>query len=148
MYLDQQAAVGLTGAALIAANDQTALDQVTQAGDAAISAAQAGVDAAASGTALAQAQAANALAQAQAAATVNEAQAQSALDIANANATAASAAASAVPTTATTTTAGDINLNIYGNGQMNEAQLMTEVGFAIRTGALPVMPPPPVPAAA
>ncbi|HWF25179.1 MAG TPA: phage tail tape measure protein [Solirubrobacteraceae bacterium] len=149
VYLDQQAAVGLTGAALIAANAQTALDQVVQSGDAAIQAAQAGVDNAASGTALAQAQAANLLAQAQAAETVAQAQAQSALDIANANATAASSAGSSTSTSPTpATTAPQINLNIYGNGQMNETQLLAEVGWAIRTGALPVAPPVPAPAAA
>ncbi len=165
VYLDQQAQAGLSGAALVAAQAQTAMDQTTQSSDAAIDAAQVGVDMAASQGVQVQQEAAAGLAQAQAAATVQNATAQAALDQANAAATAAAAAASAsAASTASTTTdttaaaaatptaaaavAPVVNLNIYGNGQMSLSQLMTEIGFAITTGALPVAPPPPIPAVA
>jgi hypothetical protein len=140
VYLDKQAAVGLTGAALVAANAQTSLDQVTQANDQAIDAAQTKVDGAANGSKLSQAQAANQLARANATATIQEATAQSVLDKANAAATAASSTSTA--TTTTTTNAPQVNLNIYGNGNMTTGQLFSEIGFAVRSGSLPVAPPP------
>jgi hypothetical protein len=155
VYLDQQAAAGLSGAALIAANAQTNFDQVTQGSNQAIDAAQMGVDQSEFDSPLQQAQAADALNSAQAAAQVAQAQAQATLDVANAAATAAAAIATAstatADTTATDTTASTaptiapvMNFNIYGNGTLTAGQLIGEAAFAIRTGALPVAPPPPV----
>jgi hypothetical protein len=150
VYLDQQAQAGLSGAALTAAQAQTALDQVTATQNQFLDSAQQGVDAASSGDATAQQAAATLLAQAQATATIQEATAQSVLDKANAAASAASATSSTTPTATPTTptTPANITLNIYGNGAMTASQLLSEVGWAISTGALPVAPPPPVPAVA
>jgi hypothetical protein len=127
--LDQQAAAGLSGTALVAAQAQTALDQVTQSSDRALDAAQAGVDQASGGSALAQSQAAAGLAQAQASATVAAAQAQSTVDRASAAANAAS----------TTSTAAGATFNFEINGaNMTASALMSEVGWSLKTGSLPV----------
>lgn len=143
VYLDQQAETGLTGAALTAAQAQTALDQVTQASDQAIDTAQQAVDDAATGSALVQAQAANQLAQAQATATINEAMAQSTLDKANAAANTAASSSTTTPTTSTTTTTNAPTINLVFNAAgMTASQVMTELTFAVTTGALPIAPPP------
>lgn len=138
VFLDQQAEVGKTGADLIAAQAQTSLDQITQANDNAISAAQAQVDAAAGGSALAQAQAGYGLAQAQAAASIQEAQAQSVLDKANAAAQAANAPGAAASTTSTTTNAPTIVLQLNGAANATPGAWMSEIAWALKTGALPL----------
>ena len=144
VYLDQQAENGLSGTALIAAQAQTSLDQVTQANDQAIDAAQKNVDDAAGGSALAQAQANNALAQAQATATIQEAQAQSVLDKANAAANASTAATSTAASSTTTTNAPTIILQVNGS-TLGPAALMSELAWSLKTGALPVAAPAPAP---
>lgn len=139
VYLDQQAAVGLTGAALTAANAQTSLDSVTASSNAAIDAAQTAVDQASSGSVEAQDNAATQLAQAQAAATVNEAQAQSVLDKASAAATAAGSS--------TSSSSSVVNIGITG-GPYSPSQIASEITWAMTIGALPTatVPAAPVPA--
>lgn len=99
---DQAAETGLAGPALNAAQAQTNLDTVTQAGNEAIAAAQAVVEKAASESKLQQAHAAAALAGVQNDTTIATAQAQAALDAANAVVTQAAAQATAITQAATT----------------------------------------------
>lgn len=163
--LDQAAETGKTGADLAAAQAQTHLDQVTAFNDALIGNAQVAVDQAANGTALQQEQAQHALTAVQNAATVSDAQAQATLDQANAAAQAAQAASQAAQAAANTSqqtatatntvvdnsltaTAGspaaaaapNFNLTIYGEG-MNANELMNEIAWSVRTGALPIAAP-------
>jgi TP901 family phage tail tape measure protein len=139
--LDRQAEAGLTGASLVAAHAQTNLDVVTQSADKAIAAAQGIVDKAATGSALQQAKAAVGLAQAGAKGTLAEAQAAATLALAQAKANAAGTPTAGSPTAVSP----NFNFTIYGAGSMTAAQLFAEVGWTLRTGALPVAPAVPVP---
>ena len=153
--LDQQAEVGKTGADLVAAQAQTHLDVVTKQQNALISAAQLNVDRAAAGSDLAKAQAAADLAAAQSSAALSEAQAQAALDLDTAAASAADAATSAADAAgasadtsgaSSTTTASSPTFNFVINGHgMTAADLFAEVGWALKTNALPIAAQPSAP---
>lgn len=129
LFLDQQAAQGKTGLAGVAAAAQVSLDQITLSNDQAIDAAQQKVDQVAHGSKLAQAQATHQLAQAQATADVTQAQAQSILDKAN-------AAAQAGSTTNLTTNSPSFQMTF--NNVQGAADVVQELGFALKVGNLPV----------
>lgn len=139
-----------------------AFDQITATSDTAIGQAQLGIDANVNGTELQKAQAASIMANAQAAATVGEAQAQATLDLATsaantaqaaqqaqdaaAQAAAAATTSSTVGTTTTTPNAPaaptvNYYFTIHGNGKLTAPELMTEVGWALKVGAIPVAAP-------
>lgn len=155
--LDQMAEQGKTGADLVAAQAQTALDSVQQNSDAQIARDQLAVDDAAKGSKVDQARAAQQLAYDQAQQSVDLAQAQANLDLQNAAAAAADAAAQAAAdaatpddTSDTTTVPADtpstdaptpyFHFTLYGSG-LTAADLMSEVGWALKTGAVPATPP-------
>lgn len=146
VYLDQQAQAGLTGASLVAAQAQTALDTVTMQQNQAIDQAQQGVDAASTGDQTAQEAAATLLAQAQATAQIQEAQAQSVLDKANAAANGAASPTGTTPVTTAPVPPAPVNfyITIPDGTNMTASQLLSEIGWSINTGALPVAPPVPV----
>ncbi len=148
--LDQMAEGGLSGLDLAAAQAQTALDRLIQGDDQTIAVAQQNVDYASSGTETQKAQAAADLASAQAATQIAEAQQQAAVDMAKATASASDAAASAdaAVSSSTSTVGPSFQFTINGGG-MTAADLMTEVGWLLKTGSLPPAAPmvvPPAPA--
>lgn len=163
--LDRQAEAGKTGLDLTAAQAQTALDNLAWQNNATITRDQVAVDAAASGTKVQQAQAAAQLAADQSNAAIMQAQAQANLDLANAAASAADAAAQAIApdspvdstpvdsstpdTTSADTPAPYFHFTLVGSG-MTAGDLMSEVSWALKTGAIPMTPEltPALPAAA
>lgn len=158
--LDRAAEAGKEGTALFAAQAQTALDAVKAADEAAIAAAKFNADAAVGSGELAEANAQQALVNTENQAKINEANAQAALDLANNAASEAEKAANKSQELAskaeaerreqeakeTQTPAVPLghtyNFTIYGP-DFSAQQLMQEVGWALKTGALP---PPPAPA--
>lgn len=150
--LDQQAEASKTGAALLAAQAQTALDAYTQQADAVIANAQLAVDQGVNGSQLQQAQLAAALAQLTGNAQIQEAQLQANLDLANAASSAADAAAAATqavtdtstpisdPGLPATSTAPIFHITINGAGA-TAVDIASEISWALKTGAIPLPAP-------
>ena len=135
--LDKQAEVGLSGTAEIAARLQTVLDEVTGGEDVAIGAAKLAADQAQGTGAIAEALAAANLSNVESAARLKEAEAQAALD--KAKGTASTPGSTAGPA---------INIEslvINGTG-LSSGEILNEFGWGVKTGALPVAQPVPVPA--
>jgi TP901 family phage tail tape measure protein len=161
VVLDHAAEGGLTGAELVAAQAQTNLDSVKQANDAAVGAAKLAVDNAAGAGELPEADAQHSLVNAENAAKVAEAQAQQTLDVATNAATEASKAqakaseeqtkAAEANTKATEeqtkkteevkASAPPMVFNINGTG-LSATEVVSEVAWQAKIGALPSDPPP------
>jgi Phage-related minor tail protein len=137
--LDKQAEAGLSGTAEIAARLQTVLDEVTAESDTQIGAAKLAEDETVGKGAIAEAEAASRLSAVESAAKLREAEAQAKLEL-------ASKAPTTTPTAATPA-GGDFNFNFYG-ANPTPAEMMAEVTWKMKTGALPqaAATAPPVPA--
>jgi TP901 family phage tail tape measure protein len=161
--LDHAAEAGLSGANLVAAQAQTALDALKQRNDAALGAAQLTVDQAAFGTELMQARAKDRLSKAEDAAAVSEAQAQATVEL-TANAakeaikktqeeeakrgaeekTAEEAKRkkeeqekTGVPPNAVAGASPALTININGMNR-SSAELLQEITWQLKTGSLPL----------
>lgn len=172
--LDHAAEAGKAAAELIAAQAQTHLDEVKSADDAGVAAAKIALDRAQGTGELNEALAQAALTAAENTAKTNEAQAQSTLDLANNAAQEAQKTAEAAAKAAETKqqeqearertereakeaqgTTGGVpggpagNFTFYINGaNLSAPEVMAEIGWALKTGTLPVAPPTPAHAVA
>ena len=137
--LDKQAETGLTGTELIAAHLQTVADEVTATANAEIGAAKLNQDQTVGAGAVAEAQAAALTVEVEAKAKVREAEAQAREELARGGGSSGS------PTESPSAPATGINIeNLTISAPNSPGEILTQFGWALKTGNLPVAQPVPV----
>jgi hypothetical protein len=134
--LDKQAEVGLAGTAEISAHLQTVYDELTGNMDKAIGEAKVAQDETAGKGAIAEAEAAARTSRIEGEAKVREAEAQRQLELAKATASSASGSTTGI-------NIESLEINAAG---MSSSDILNEFAWSLKTGALPVAAPMPVPA--
>ena len=129
LVIDEQAAVGKSGSALIAAQSQVALDKVIAANDQKVLIAEHEAEASIGMGAKAEAQSAKALQEVEDAAKRSQQEAQDALDKARAG------EGSSESTAGATVPSGTWTFNFIG-ANPNPQELLSEVGWVLKTGGL------------